>query len=95
MVQKEKPDTLFRLGRVMITPGALANVPPEESQECLLRHASGDWGDLEEFDWKQNDDALERGGRLFSRYRTRQGTWFYIITDCVRAFTTILLPEEY
>ncbi|MBI3861096.1 MAG: hypothetical protein HY290_04290 [Planctomycetia bacterium] len=85
----------FALGRVVITPGAMSKVSPEELFTCLLRHGSGDWGDLDEQDWRQNEAALEHGGRLFSRYRTRQGTKLYVITEHDRSITTILLPEEY
>ncbi len=83
------------LGQVVITQGALHDLPAEEVQESLLRHAEGDWGDLCEEDRAQNDEALEHEARLMSRYRTKNGIPFWIITEWDRSVTTILLPEEY
>lgn len=85
----------FPTGNVVITRSALGDLDPDDVLRCLVRHMAGDWGELEEFDWKQNDDAVEYGGRLFSSYLTRCGTTFWIIKECDRSVTTILLPEDY
>ena len=85
----------FPIGRVVITPGAEAELLREEALMGLLRHTVGDWGELDEHDWKENEDAIEHGFRLFSRYVTLGGTLFYVITEHDRSVTTILLPEEY
>ena len=61
----------------------------------LVRHMNGDWGELDEFDREQNERAVGHGGRLMSRYSTRSGTVFWIITEHDRSYTTILLPMEY
>ena len=72
----------------------------DEIQNCLDCHMSGDWGDLNEEDRQMNDDALEAEKKgdwtdsLFSAYKTGFGK-IYIITECDRFVTTILLPEEY
>ncbi len=85
----------FPTGSVFITRGAFKDLDPDDVLRCLIRHMAGDWGELGEFDWTQNDDAVEYGGRLFSSYRTRSGSTFWIITECDRSVTTILLPEDY
>lgn len=85
---------MFPIVRIVITPEAKAQLPREEVIECLTRHFNGDWGELDEFEWKVNDDALEYGDRLLSRYRTRSGTWFWIMTEPDRSFTTVLLPSN-
>ena len=79
----------------MITRGALAELAEQDVRRALVRHIAGDWGQLDEQDWKANDDALEHGGRLLSRYLTPSGTPFWIITEHDRSVTTILLPDEY
>ena len=79
----------------MITPGVKSALSRDEAIEGIVRHLAGDWGDLDEHDWKLNDAALEHGIRLFSRYVTSNGTKFYVITEHDRSVTTILLPEEY
>jgi hypothetical protein len=86
---------LFPLGRSVITRTALDVLHPEDVQVCLERHASGDWGELSEQDWKENEVGLRQGLRLFSVYHDRSKTKFYIITEHDRSVTTILLPEDY
>lgn len=85
----------FSVGLVRITHGAMSGLSPEDVFHGLSRHTRGDWGDLDEHDWKENDAALEHGFRLFSQYSTQGGTKFWIITEWDRSVTTILLPEEY
>lgn len=84
----------FNLGQLLITPGAKAEIPTYDVLEALKRHQRGDWGDLDAEDKATNDYALEHGERLFSAY-TSGDTRFWIITECDRSATTILLPEEY
>ena len=85
----------FPPGKIVSTPGALANVPEPEMFKGLVRHLSGDWGELDEHDRRENEISLTEGFRLLSRYVTPTGTAFWIITEHDRSATTILLPEEY
>lgn len=85
----------FPLGHLTATPGALAKIALSELQAALNRHSNGDWGDLDEHDRRVNESALAHGGRLFSQYDSQDKTRFWIITECDRSVTTILLPEEY
>ena len=85
----------FNVGELVITRGAWDELPQDEAWESLVRHMNGDWGELCEFDREQNDLAVDNGGRLMSRYTTRSGTVFWIITEHDRSVTTILLPMEY
>jgi hypothetical protein len=88
---------LFALGQVVATPGVLRVF--EESHDSpltyLVRHQSGDWGYLDDHDKRENNFSLERGFRILSSYKTKNGTKFWIITEADRSSTTILLPEEY
>ena len=63
--------------------------------DALERHFVGDWGDLTEQDWRENEYAVDRDLRLFSAYQTEDGTRFWIITEADRSVTTLLLPSEY
>lgn len=85
----------FSLGKVVITRHALDVLPPDDVWKALSRHSRGDWGDLCNFDWEQNDQALIYEARLLSRYVDRNGVCFWIITEWDRSVTTILLPEDY
>ncbi len=87
----------FSLGVVVGTTGALdalveAGVAPGE---LLARHASGDWGDLDAHDRRENERAIKTGARIFSAYETSKGGRVWIITEADRSSTCILRPEDY
>lgn len=97
--------SLFKTGPVVMTMGVMEMISSGTSaadaiQNCLDRHCRGDWGDLCDDDKQLNEDSLKaekEGGftdSLFSSYETDFGK-IYIITECDRSVTTILLPEEY
>ena len=85
----------FDVGMLLITRQALQSVNAEDVHKSVIRHLSGDWGDLCDDDWRANDSALRNGGRLLSSYVDRTGVRFWIITECDRSVTTILLPQDY
>ena len=85
----------FPLGQTVITSNALDTLDPADVQGALARHASGDWGDLSPDDRDENELSLREGFRLFSAYRDRNQTRFYVITEADRSATTVLLPEDY
>jgi hypothetical protein len=87
----------FALGSVVATPGAIeAMAESGQSPEFFLqRHASGDWGQVDQEDWQLNDEAVKEGTRLLSAYMTLKGRKLWVITEWDRSATTILLPEEY
>jgi hypothetical protein len=88
---------LFPLGQVVATPGALQALREagQRPEAFLNRHIVGDWGDLDDFDRRQNDRAVHQGLRLLSAYRTKRGVRLWVITEWDRSATTLLLPEEY
>jgi hypothetical protein len=60
----------FPLGRVVATPGSLKLLEEagEDPFRYLARHRSGDWGDLDLQDRKENKLSLRRGWRIVSSY---------------------------
>jgi hypothetical protein len=82
------------LGRLLITPAALAVLPMDAAAAAVVRHARGDWGDLAAHDWAVNEAAAVDGDRLLSAY-TAEGVRFWIITEADRSVTTVLLPSDY
>ena len=84
----------FSIGRLVSTPGVLAQVPADDILFALARHARGDWGDLDLPDREANDEALRTGERLLSAYVATTGVRFWIITEADRTSTCTLLPEE-
>lgn len=92
----------FSLGQIAATPGALEAMEAsgQEPSFFIARHASGDWGEVNEEDQQLNNEALIHGDRLLSAYRTLKGVKLWCITEAVgddghRAATTLLLPDEY
>jgi hypothetical protein len=84
----------FELGTIVATPGALLDFGPALIAALLSRHAGGDWGDLDDHDQRENERGVSEGFRIFSAYDTLVGR-IWIITECDRSSTTILLPHEY
>jgi hypothetical protein len=85
------------LGRVVATPAALrtleeAGVSPAS---LLIRHANGDWGDLDDYDRNENEYSLQNGFRILSNYTQSNGERVWVITEADRSSTCILLPSEY
>ena len=85
----------FPLGQIVATPNALAQITQEDITAALLRHVTGDWGELCAEDKLANDRAVMEGTRILSAYRAANGTTFWIITEADRSVTTCLLPEDY
>ena len=89
---------IFTLGHVVATPGALAaiGVSGDDLSIFLARHQSGDWGDVDVHDRKENQRSLEQRLRLMSVYTLSiTGVKIWVITEADRSSTCILLPEEY
>jgi hypothetical protein len=87
-------EALFPLGNIVVTTNAMAKLSHFEYIPAVVRHAQGDWGNLDPEDARRNDDALEHGDRILSAYGTGSRR-FWIITEADRSVTTILLPEDY
>ena len=87
------------LGRVSATPGALRTLSEvgEDPLRLLVRHASGDWGELDAHDRQENQRSLKNGWRVLSSYPIGEdgGEKVWVITEADRSVTTILRPEEY
>lgn len=85
----------FQLGQLVATPNALNQLTQDDILSGIVRHQSGDWGDVDEDDRKENDLSLEKGFRLLSVYHATNGVTFWIITEVDKSSTTVLLPEDY
>jgi hypothetical protein len=56
----------FPLGQTVITPNAKDTLCPADIPIALARHVSGDWGDVDEHDRRENELSLKRNLRVFS-----------------------------
>ena len=98
-----KQEGKFQIGQVVATPGALEALARNNANGLGYhrQHASGDWGVLSIEDKQANEEALENGARILSAYILKDETKLWVITEATvddqgaRAFTCVLLPEEY
>jgi hypothetical protein len=103
MARHRQLQSLFPVGTIVATPGALAACGPDALIAFLARHVTGDWGVVSIEDRHTNDGALRHGMRLLSAYPIdpakpsagHGANTLWIITEADRSATTFLLPEEY
>ncbi len=84
----------FRLGQVQIAVDTASELAPAFVQECLRRHAAGDWGEVDPNTALGNEHTL-RGDRDFpivSSYRVGDRV-LQIATKADRSVTCIVLFE--
>jgi hypothetical protein len=86
----------FSLGTILATPATVALLKSKGISpiDLLIRHVSGDWGDVCTQDAAVNVEAMRTGARIFSVYQIDQDR-VWIITEADRASTCLLLPSEY
>jgi hypothetical protein len=89
--------SLFPAGAIVATPAVLEALSEasDDPSVYLRRHLSGDWGDLDEHDRRQNEIGLENDARILSAYVLKNGTRVWIITEADRSSTCLLLPSDY
>ena len=85
------------LGHVVATPGALQAfvASGDDVTAYLIRHMTGNWGEVDNHDRQENELSVREGFRILSAYSLSDGTKIWIITEADRSATTLLLPEEY
>ncbi len=92
-------EPLFIPKERIYTQGVLQLVDEEPDGDIFItrimaRHVRGDWGDIGNQEKAENEQALTKGGQLFSAYDYGDKR-IWIITSADRLVMTILLPEEY
>jgi hypothetical protein len=86
----------FALGCIYWSPGAsalLGRQPREFGAQLLLRHQSGDWGDVDEDDIRANEVAVKYGASVSSVY-TVDGERLWVVSEGDRSATTVLTPGD-
>ncbi|EBC1887742.1 hypothetical protein BU332_22890 [Salmonella enterica] len=86
----------FRLGQMLTTIGVLELCKHRHIDlgPLIDRHASGDWGDVDDAEREANEAALKTGGRIVSIYHPH-GVRVLIVTEADRSQTVAMLPHEY
>jgi hypothetical protein len=92
-----KWEILFTLGDIRVTPG-VRNALEESAQEpieFLMRHVTGDWGQVTAQEKEDNNRALAGGKSIASAYDTAEGVRIWVITEYDHSSTTLTTPLEY
>jgi hypothetical protein len=84
-------------GRLYVADGAAQALQEAgiDVRTLLKRQAVGDWGDIDQDDWKTNDKATLLGGRTYSTYVLNSKLSVWAITEADRSAIGIFLPDEY
>lgn len=89
---------MFQLGNLVMTSGVsnwIDNIETHKKVvDCIRRHQSGDWGEVDKEDWETNNFSLQNSLRVLSSY-TINNQKIWIITESDRSVTTVLFPGEY
>ena len=88
--------SLFNLGDIVATQAFSDHITAHDISpiELLLRHMTGDWGEVCQEDKDANDWSMANNGRILSAY-TVAGVRCYVITEWDRSVTTMLLASDY
>jgi hypothetical protein len=86
----------FRLGRLLVSPAVLDS--KLDYQRLLRRHLSGDWGDIGEYDEKENRRAVESDEAVLSQYCVTlhggESAILCIMTEQGRIHTVVFFINE-
>jgi hypothetical protein len=105
--QEVQERALFRLGELHATFAATKACSQEYLDECLARHASGDWGVAAPLFSEENEEGVHKGGRVWSAYAIdpdracngADGNSIWLITsadpDGSHRKTLFVLPSDY
>lgn len=90
---------LFPIGALIFSTGVhhLMREGRLDPIPYFQRHTRGDWGNVVNEVWDENNEALEsdQGNELYSAYQVTRDINICIITNADRSETRILLASEY
>lgn len=88
---------LFPIGALIFSEGIdrLMREGRLDPMPYFQRHTRGDWGDVTDEKWQENNAALQSGTRLDSYYVVTRELSIRIVTEADRSATHIVLPSEH
>ncbi|MCX6917637.1 MAG: hypothetical protein NT167_32150 [Verrucomicrobia bacterium] len=86
---------IYRLGRVVITPGARARLLDSDIVAALLRHLQKAWGKSNRRYRLPGRRAPLFGCRILTAAHAVNGTAFWIISEADKSITRVILPQDY
>lgn len=93
---KYRRKRLFEIGALAFSEGVerLMHEGRLDPIPYLERYLRGDWGDVSDDQWQQNNAALKSGERLDAHYAVTRELRIRILTGAQRNATLIALPSE-
>lgn len=88
-------DFKLELGQIVATKGTMGVLERSEIVTAIASHEKCDWGEMSPYDVLSNEADLVAGGQVMSKYTSKKGIPFYVITEGERSYTAVLLPHEY
>lgn len=87
---------LFPVGALIFSQGVdrLMREGRLDPMPYLQRHIRGDWGEVTDDKWQENNAALKSGARLDSLYVVTRDVTIRIFTESDGSATHVLLPSE-
>lgn len=87
---------LFPIGALIFSEGVdrLMREGRLDPMPYFQRHIRGDWGDVTDDKWQENNAALKSNARLDSLYAVTRELNIRIFTEADRSATHVLLPSE-
>lgn len=87
---------LFALGDITVSAKASAALSEANQSpvELLHRHERGDWGEIDDHEWDENNDCLDEGFTLTSAYLLSTGRRIVVITTADRRMTMLITDDE-
>jgi hypothetical protein len=86
----------FSPGNVVATPGALAafSASGDDILAYLIRHITGDWGEVDAHDRAENELSVREGFRILSAYTLTSGVKVWVISEAVEARLRSCFPTN-
>lgn len=86
---------VLELGLISVTRRVPNKLTRCQVNDALTRHMIGDWGEVNEDQWRANDEALRgRDAPILSSFIVDE-QHFLIITQADRSETLVLLSDEH
>jgi len=90
------PPRLFEIGALKFSTD-IQRIMDEgrlDPMPFFLRYMRGDWGEVADYRWRENNAALQSGGRLESFYTVHRELALSIVTEADRSATLIRASFE-
>lgn len=91
----QQMDSVEQLQRIVTTRNVRAKVSRGDIAAALLRHQGSLSGSPNQHGQRHDKQSFLNGCRMLTAHRGRDGTRFWIISECDQSLTRVMLPEDF